>query len=180
MSFQGGNRVKKVFVLLLLVALLSGCKTQETFETVEDVPVEEVMAVPQQFFAIFPEEAATPTFQSDTEELYVCENYTVSKQILESGDLERTIQTITGKSKEELDVIQTLQDTYDRYDFVWTAAGEEGLHLGRACILDDGNYHYTLTTMSKEESFDELRETLQEMFDSAKLLDPDVNLSTGS
>lgn len=172
--------MKKVIALFLLTAILTGCKAQETFETVEDLPVIETAAAPQQFFVALPEDAATPTFQSETEELYVSENYTISKQILERGDLEKTIKTLTGKSREDLEVIQTAQDTYDRYDFVWTSAGEEGLLLGRASILDDGNYHYTLTTMTREESFDEVRETLQDMFDSCKLLDPDVNLSTGS
>lgn len=180
MTFQGGNNVKKVIVLCLLTALLTGCKAQETFETVEDLPVVEATAVAQQFFVALPEEAASPTFQSDGEELYVCEDYTISKQILESGDLERTLQMLSGKNREDLDVIQTAQDTFDRYDFVWTSAGEEGLQLGRACILDDGNYHYTLTTLTREESFPKVRETIQDMFDSCKLLDPDVNLSTGS
>lgn len=172
--------MKKLIVLCLLAALLTGCKAQETFETVEDLPVVETTAVAKQFFVALPEDAATPTFQSETEEIFVCEDYTISKQILESGDLERTFQTLTGKNREDLEVIQTAQETHDRYDFVWTSAGEEGLQLGRACILDDGNYHYTLTTMTREESFDEVRETIQDMFDSCKLLDPDVNLSTGS
>lgn len=172
--------MKKLIVLCLLAALLTGCKAQETFETVEDLPVVETTAVAQQFFVALPEDAATPTFQSETEEIFACEDYSISKQILESGDLERTFQTLTGKNREDLEVIQTAQETHDRYDFVWTSAGEEGLQLGRACILDDGNYHYTLTTMTREESFDEVRETIQDMFDSCKLLDPDVNLSTGS
>ena len=172
--------MKKLIVLCLLAALLTGCKAQETFETVEDLPVVETTAVAKQFFVALPEDAATPTFQSETEEIFVCEDYTISKQILESGDLERTFQTLTGKNREDLEVIQTAQETHDRYDFVWTSAGEEGLQLGRACILDDGNYHYTLTTMTREESFDEVRETIQDIFDSCKLLDPDVNLSTGS
>ena len=180
LSFQGGNRMKKRFILFLLAALLTGCKAQETFETVEDLPVVETAAVAQQFFVALPEDAASPTFQSDTEELYVCEAYTISRQIMESGDLKKTIKTLTGKSQDDLEVIQTMQETYDRYDFVWTSAGEEGLQLGRACILDDGNYHYTLTTMTREESFDGVRETVQDMFDSCKLLDPEVNLSTGS
>ena len=172
--------MKKLVVLMLIPVLLSGCKVQETFETVEDLPVVQVAAAPQQFFVSLPTEIAAPTFQSDREELYVCEDYTISKQILESGDLERTIITLAGRPKEELDVIQTLQDTYDRYDFVWTSAGEEGLQVGRACILDDGNYHYALTTMAGEETAGQMRETLQDMFDSCRLLDPDVNLSTGS
>ena len=161
--------MKKLIVLCLLAALLTGCKAQETFETVEDLPVVETTAVAKQFFVALPEDAATPTFQSETEEIFVSEDYTISQQILESGDLERTFQTLTGKNREDLEVIQTAQETHDRYDFVWTSAGEEGLQLGRACILDDGNYHYTLTTMTREESFDEVRETIQDIFDSCKL-----------
>jgi len=49
-----------------------------------------------------------------------------------------------------IQVIKTAQDTYERYDFVWTAAGEDGLQTGRACILDDGNYHYALSAMAEE------------------------------
>ena len=172
--------MKKVIVLCLLTALLTGCKAQETFETVEDLPVVETAAVAQQFFVALPEEAASPTFQSDGEELYICDAYTISKQILESGDLEGTIQMLSGKDREDMEVIQTALDTYDRYDFVWTSAGEEGLQLGRACILDDGNYHYALTTMAGEETAGQLQQTMQDLFDSCKLLDPDINLSTGS
>lgn len=172
--------MKKVLVLFLLAALLVGCKAQETFETISD-PVDPVpVAAPMQFVVNLPDDAASPTFQDEREELYICEGYTISKQILESGDLEKTIQTIAGKNKEELDVIQTVHGNADRYDFVWTSAGEEGLQLGRACILDDGNYHYTLTAMAREETAGQLRQTMQDMFDSCKLLDPDVNLSTGS
>jgi len=173
--------MKKVLVFLLVALLLVGCGAEETFETVEDILPVEPVAAPQQFFASLPEEAAAPTFQDDSGgELYVCKDYTISKQILESGDLEKTIKTLTGKSSEELQVIKTMQETYDRYDFVWTAAGEDGLQTGRACILDDGNYHYTLSTMAEETKSGALRQTFQDMFDSCKLLDPDVNLSTGS
>ena len=179
-SFQEGSKMKKCIVLLLLTALLAGCGAKETFESVEDViPVAPVHS-PQQFYVSLPDAAATPTFQDDSSELYVYQNYTISKQILESGDMEKTIQTLTGQPSESLDVIKTFSEDCDRYDFVWTAAGEEGLQVGRACILDDGNYHYALTTMAKEESAGELRDTLQGIFESCKLLDPDVNLSTGS
>ena len=173
--------MKKVLVFLLVAVLLAGCGAEETFETVEDILPVEPVAAPQQFFVSLPEEAASPTFQDDSgAELYVCQDYTITKQILESGDLEKTIKTLTGKSREELQVIKTMQETCDRYDFVWTAAGEDGLQTGRACILDDGNYHYALSAMAEETKAGSLRQTFQEMFDSCKLLDPEVNLSTGS
>ena len=164
----------------MLTAFLTGCGSKETFEVVEDIIPVEPVAAPQQLYFHLPEEAAAPTFQDDTDEIYVCNGYTVSKQIMDSGDLEKTVKTISGKSQQEVQLIKTIQPTCDRYDFVWTAAGEDGLQLGRACILDDGNYHYTVTVMAQEESAGALRETVQEMFDSCGLLDPEVNLRTGS
>ena len=165
----------------MIAALLCGCGAQETFETVEDlIPVEPV-ASPQQFYISLPEEAVSPTFQDDdSAELYVCSGYTISKQITESGDLEKTLKNLTGKTAEELQIMKTQTDFYDRYDFVWTAAGEDGLQLGRACILDDGNFHYALSVMAEEDTAGELQPTIQEMFGSCKLLDPEVNLRTGS
>ena len=173
--------MKKVLTVLMMVILLSGCAAQETFETVTDlIPVQPV-AAPQQFYASLPEEAATPTFQEDNGgEFYVCNGYTISKQILESGDLKKTVKTLSGKDTEELQIMKTKQDMCDRYDFVWTAAGEEGLQLGRACILDDGNFHYTLTVMAQEETSGQLMESMQDMFASCLLLDPQINLRTGS
>lgn len=172
--------MKKLFVLLLITSMLLGCSAEETFEVVEDVIPVEPVAVPQQFFVSLPDEAMTPTFQGDGEELYVCQGYTISKQIQESGDMEKTVNTLTGHSQEDIQIIKTFYDNCDRYDLVWTAAGEEGLQLGRACILDDGNYHYILSTLAGEDTAGQLRDTFQDMYDSCKLLDPDVNLSTGS
>lgn len=173
--------MKKSLIVLMLAALLCGCGTQETFETVEDlIPVQPV-ATPQQFYIALPEEAAAPTFQGeDGEELYVCQGYTISKQILDSGDLEKTVKYLSGKETEELQLMKTVEDTCERYDFVWTAAGEDGLQLGRACILDDGNFHYTLSVMADEKIAGQMQRTMQEMFSSCKLLDPQVNLRTGS
>ena len=46
-----------------------------------------------------------------------------------------------------LTVLETRQGDIDRYDFVWTMAGETGDRLGRAAILDDGNYHYCMSVL---------------------------------
>ena len=172
--------MKKLLVLLLLTTMLSGCSAEQTFEVVEDGIPEEPVISPQQFFVILPDEAFTPTFQDESGEIYVCQDYTISKQIMESGDLEKTVTTLTGQQLEDIQLIKTFEKNCDRYDLVWTAAGEEGLQLGRACILDDGNYHYALSTLADEETAGQLRDTLQDMYDSCKLLDPDINLSTGS
>lgn len=173
--------MKKLWILLLPALMLIGCAAQETFETVEDVLPAEPAAAYQQFVMSIPEEAAAPTFQDDNGgAIYVCQGYTISRQTFESGDLEKTVKALTGKSTEELQIIKTAQETYDRYDFVWTSVGEEGLQLGRACILDDGNYHYTLSTLAGEQEAGNLQKTFSDMYDSCRLLAPDVNLRTGS
>lgn len=173
--------MKKVVVFLLLAVFLAGCGAEPTYETITDsIPIEPV-AVQQQFYVSLPQEAAAPTFEDGSDaELYVCQGYTISKQVLESGDLDKTLQTLTGYSREELELIKTRQGSADRYDFVWTATGEEGLQLGRACILDDGNYHYTLSALAEEAMAGNLQSTFREMFDSCTLLDPEINLRTGS
>ena len=173
--------MKKILTVLMIAVLLCGCGAQETFETVEDLMPVEAVASPRQFCISLPEEAASPTFrEDDSVELYVCSGYTISKQITESGDWEKTLQEVTGKRSEELQILKTQTETCDRYDFGWTAAGEEGLQLGRACILDDGNFHYALSVMAEEETAGKLQPTIQEMFATCKLIDPQVNLHTGS
>ena len=173
--------MKIVIILMVLTMLLTGCAAQETFETVQNIIPVEPVASPQQFFASLPEEAAAPTFQDgDREELYVCQDYCISKQILDGGDMRKTLLAVTGKNQEELELIKTKDALWDRYDFVWTSAGEEGLQLGRACLLDDGNFHYVLSVMAQEETAGALRQTITDMLDSCSLLDPELDLSIGS
>ena len=173
--------MKKILIALVLALSLTGCGTQETFEYVEDDQIIEPVAAYQQFVVRLPEDAAAPTFQDDSgAELYVCQGYTISKQIFDGGDLEKTVKTLTGKTSEQLQIIKTMQDAHDRYDFVWTTAGEDGVQMGRACILDDGNYHYTLSTLAQEQVSGALQQTFSDMYDSCKLIAPDVNLRTGS
>ena len=79
------------------------------------------------------------------------QDYEIMVETLASGDLNDTIRTISGFEKDQLTVLQTQQADTDRYDFVWTTAGERGERLGRAVILDDGNYHYCMTALRDAE-----------------------------
>lgn len=173
--------VKRLYCCLLLSLLLCGCGAEPTLETVEDIIPVEAAAIPQQIYIPMPEEASSPTFQDDTGmEVYLCRGYTVAKQILPSGDLEKTVMQICGQSKENLAIMERMQEEAKRYDFCWTSAGEEGLQLGRACILDDENYHYVVSAMATETEAGNLRDTWDDMFASCRLLRPELDLSTGS
>ena len=60
-----------------------------------------------------------------------------------------------------------------RYDCAWTAAGETGSRIGRATILDDGNYHYTMTVMADSADAGTLQETWQELFATFQVVSTD-------
>ena len=173
--------MKKCILILMLLCMLSGCAAPEVYETVSDTLETTPAAKPMQMILDMPQEAAQPTLQKETtEKLYHCDGYTLSLQTLAGGDLEKTLKTVTGRSREELTVIETRADHGSRYDCVWTAAGETGLQLGRACILEDGNYHYVLSVMAPEEETGRLREVWQNLFETCRLVDGDKNLNTGS
>jgi len=83
-------------------------------------------------------------------------------QSFSSGNLDATLRELTGFGREKLSVIET----NGRYECVWTAAGEDGNVVGRAVILDDGNYHYCMTVMADEEDALQLRSAWKTLFDS--------------
>lgn len=139
--------MKRIIVILMMLLMLTGCAGESTYETVNDelelLPTPEM----QQTVVELPPEAASPTIESGSERLYMCGNYDIRVQTMESGDLEATVKAVSGFDMDSLTVIQTMRDGRDCYEFVWACAGEDGQQVGRATILDDGNYHYVLSVM---------------------------------
>lgn len=129
--------------ILALVLVLSGCSAAETFETVGDVDMTPVAAESRQLGLTVPEQAVA--LQGDSGTLYLCDGYTLTAQVLASGDLSGTVQTLTGFGSESLTVIETAVGDMRRYECVWTGAGEGGDTVGRVLVLDDGRYHYCVT-----------------------------------
>lgn len=143
--------MKKWFVILASALLLSGCGTVETMETVADEWVIPIAAKPRQIALDLPGEALACAMESDTGRIYFGDSYEVCVQTRTSGDLNATLEDITGFSREELTVMQTRDGDADRWEFVWATAGENGDRLGRGVILDDGEYHYCLSVLQDAE-----------------------------
>lgn len=143
--------MKKWMLVLILPLLLWGCSAEETFETVADEQVLSVMATPRQIRVELPENTAAPVLNSEYEQVYLCEDHEILLETLPAGDLQETIRSICGYEKSDLTVMQTQWDAVSRYEFVWAAAGEKGDRLGRAVILDDGQYHYCMSVLRDAE-----------------------------
>lgn len=134
-------------LLILMMVLLCGCGAKETFETISDEPVQEVMAQPREISVRLPDNAVAPVLESDAQQVYMSEYYEIVIETLASGDLDATVRSLCGYDKENLTIMETQWDNVTRYDFVWAAAGEKGDRLGRGVVLDDGKHHYCMTVL---------------------------------
>lgn len=172
--------MKRCWVVVMLALVLTGCGKQETMETVNDTYAEPVAAELQQVLVELPEEAALSVMETETGKLYMCDNYTISQQTFASGDMEKTMKNVSGFSRADLKVMETSWEKTKRYDFVWTAAGESGEQVYRACILDDGSYHYVLTAAADASQAGQLQSEWRDMFNSFRLVSPEMPVGTGS
>lgn len=139
-------------LLILMAVLLCGCTAQETFETISDEPVQVVMARPREISVRLPDNAVAPVLESEAEQVYLSEAYELVIETVASGDLDATVRRISGYGRDQLTVMETQWDDVTRYEFVWAAAGENGERLGRAVILDDGDYHYCMSVLRDAEA----------------------------
>lgn len=173
--------MKKLWVIPILALLLAGCGGEKTLETVNDTVDAPVVATMQQVLVQLPEELSSPVLQSEkTGTLYLCDDYSVTLQTVSAGDLNATIRNATGLNREDLQIMQTEENGIKRYRWVWATGGENGVQVGRGCILDDGNYHYVLTALADEEATTQVQSAWKEIFGSFRLAQERENISTGS
>ena len=155
--------MKKVVIILMLTLFLAGCGA-ETFESVEDENLQPVMQ-PQKEMKIAVEEGAL-MLKSPEGKVYLCDGYDISVQILPSGDLSRTMKTLTGFERADLTVFETKEDEMNRFECVWTSAGLYGDTAGRLVIFDDGCYHYAVSILSGAEDAYALQPCWNQIIDS--------------
>lgn len=158
---------KWMIAAAVAVLMLTGCQRVGTLETVTDTWDAPQKPEPQALALELPKNAAVATLTAeDTGTLYFCDGYTVAVQTMPAGDLDGTLREITGYSRENLKIMETCSGECTRYDFVWSCAGETGDQVCRGAVLSDGNYHYTMTAMTDENSAGALNQTMQELFSS--------------
>lgn len=162
--------MKKAVCVLLIALLMTGCAAQETYETIADVPVVPVMASPREIAVRLPEDAVSPVLDGAGEQVYLCEDYEILVEILEAGDLTETIKVLSGYNRESLTVMETFSHGVSRYEFVWACAGETEDRIGRAVVLDDGEYHYCLSLVRDASTTENSQIVWDDIFASFKLV----------
>ena len=161
--------MKMICSMLLVVLMLAGCGTSEVYETVTDELAVPASAQPREIRFDLAQEPVLPVMESDGGQLYICGDFDVMVQTMESGDLNDTVYRISGFLPEELTLIQTASGEIEKYEFVWTSATDEGQLIGRATVLDDGDYHYVLSATVDAELIEEYQEIWNGIFESFQL-----------
>lgn len=162
--------MKKCWIVVLAALLLCGCSEPQDFETMSDVYDMTQLPEASQVSFFVPEDAAAEVMENgEAGTLYFCEDYCIAVQTMHSGDLEATLRSVTGFSREKLQVIERRTGDHCRYECTWASAGEGGDQVGRAVILDDGNYHYVLSVMASAADAGDLTQTWQSLVDSFTL-----------
>lgn len=162
--------MKKWIAGIGIAILLCGCGAQPTFETVTDDDALPVLAVTRKIDLDLPKDASQPVMKTDGgDTLYICNGYTLTMQTLPGGDLDRTMRQITGYGKNQLRSVRTRISMADRYDLVWSAAGEGGDQVLRAVVLDDSQNHYVITVSADAENAGDLQKTWNQLLRSVSL-----------
>lgn len=158
----------KVFLWVMLILMLfTGCQQPKDFETMSDSYEQPELPQPCQVNMELPEDAAKAVLEdAGAGTLYLCDGYCVALQTLEAGNLDATLREVTGYGVEQVQLWDWKEGDISHYVCVWASAGEGGDQMGKATILDDGNYHYVLSVMAAAEDAGELADTWQQLMDS--------------
>ena len=159
----------KVVILLLALLMLTGCSQSEVFETVTDELAVSTVAQPRQIRFDLAQDTLLPAMETDEGQLYLCGDFDVMIQTMDSGDLNATVYQICGFYPDDLTFLQTGTGEIDQYEFVWTSATDGGQQIGRATILDDGNYHYSMSATVDSKLMEEYQEIWNGIFESFTL-----------
>lgn len=162
--------MKKILIVLLCACLLCGCRSPESYETMTDLYYVPELPAPAEIAVWLPENGALSAMEDEAgAKLYLCDDYSVSLQTLEAGDLEATLSAVTGYGKDMLRGIGWRNGEVSRYECAWASTGEEGDQVARTVVLDDGSYHYVVTVMGNAELAGDLAATWQAITDSVAL-----------
>ena len=158
-----------LLVILLSAVYLSGCGAVQTLETVDDINAVPVLAEASEVGLNLTNEESATILDTADGKMYLFDEYSVTVQTLEGGDLQRTVRTVTGFKKEKIDLIKTYENGICTYRCAWSTAGEGEDQVCRTVILDDGIHHYAVTVTAEYDMAGALADVWNPLLESVTL-----------
>lgn len=153
--------MKRMWIILLICVLLSGCSAAPTYETLGGDIHQAAVTLKEAVVAV-PEGAKEMACEDGT--YWICDSYDLQVQTLPGDDLAATVSALSGLTVEHLTVMTSGNGEMKRYEWVWTAMSEAGQMQCRALVLDDGAYHYCLTAIGPAEQGESLNSQWNDIF----------------
>ncbi len=166
--------MKKMCCIALVVGLLltvTGCGEEKPQSSEENhCSLKDEKALPRYDISV-----ATPanapeleTFQGEGCQVFAQEDgdFYFAVQTLQADSLDALLMELTGKQQNSMTILTTWQQGMPRHDLNWVSAGESGLEVNRAAIIDDGSYYYTVTLTVPEDNAAEIFREQEDCFDS--------------
>lgn len=165
----------KIIVFALVgILLLSGCTSEPVYETIGDVwENTEPVVSPGRMEVPLPEGAEMEVLEANGDGFYRVGDWELWTKVLSGGDLKKTLVALSGMDTDSLTVIDRNLQGYDCHETTWTVSSEDGIHVVRAGILDDGNYHYCLCVSVPEEDAGEAGEVFSQILQSVTIRNTD-------
>lgn len=157
--------MKKIGVMILLFFILTGCAATPTYETLGEILHEEVGGSTSRDVQF-----AVPADAERMGDAYFCEDYYFEVQRVSAGDLDGAILAMCGFSQEDLTVMTAGIGDFRRYEWVWSATGDEGDVICRAALIDDGVNFYCLTAVAPAEKGGAVQESWNALFSSFSVI----------
>jgi len=76
---------------------------------------------------------------------------------------------LCGYETDKVRLMESNQDGDKRYEWVWSAVGEDGDQIGRAVVLAQGDYHYCVSVMALAQSAGALEQEWTALFASLRV-----------
>ena len=141
--------MKKLCLVIFCVLMLSACSAVETMETIGDEGVTPVMGEAGQVQLTLPDlEDAQVIDNGMGSRIYLFDGFCVTVQTLDGGNMDKTLEIVSGFDADKLSLLKTEQKDYTQICCAWSSAGEQEEQLCRVVVMDDGRYHYAVTVMA--------------------------------
>lgn len=170
------------FVLVMgLLLAATGCGAEKIPDSEEhDCVVQDENKLPRYdiSMAIPADAPEIETFRGDCCRVYAQKDgeYYLTVQTLQAESLDDILLELTGKQKNTGTMVTTWQQGMPRHDLNWVSAGEAGLEVNRAAIIDDGSHYYTIILTVTEEMAAQINQQIADCFSGIRLIE---NLDTG-
>lgn len=157
--------MRKWMLFWAAALLLSGCAAEPVYETIGDVCGNtEPVAAPGEITFAPPDGAARETSADGSgRNIYTVGAWEIWTQVYPGGDIRATMEQITGLGAQALTVMERQANGMACYETAWTTTGENGSLVGRAAVMDDGNYHYCLGLLVPEDQAEGIGEVFSQL-----------------